>query len=189
MLGVASEAHLTRMMGYPKGVVGEILVKMGKAGEANRVRIDGVRGDYWISRNDLDKIGKGSKEEHIALLNPLDPLLRQMSWVRSLFGYSFRKEYFRKKGMRWQLSILLDTEFVGFLDPKADRRNKTMRIRELALSRTLNEREWKRLIGGLVRFTRFHDLARLKIEHADQMTKALLRSTGFDNKGTLSLPD
>ena len=176
------------MMGYPKKVVSEILAKMEKIREAHRIRVDGLKRDYWITDDDLNKVEKIKKEEHIALLNPLDPFLRQMSWVRSLFGYSFEKEYFRKKGMKWQLSILLDTEFVGFFDPKAERKQKTMQIKELALNRTLNDEEWTRLIEELVRFTKFHQFDTLRISHVNETIKAVLNDMGFDKKGRFSIP-
>ena len=46
------------------------------------------------------------------------------------FGYSFSFEYFKKKGMKWPLSILAGNQFVGYLDCKMDWRTKKFIIKE-----------------------------------------------------------
>ncbi|MFQ5758771.1 MAG: hypothetical protein ACE5IF_03760, partial [Candidatus Bathyarchaeia archaeon] len=91
----------------------------------------------------------------------IDNLVRDRKWLRKIFDYTFTLEYFRKKKMRWQLSILHNTDFVGFLNPKADRPRKTMIIKETVLNRDLKEDELSKLFYRIVDFTKFHKAGKI----------------------------
>lgn len=51
-------------------------------------------------------------------------------FVLCLFDYSFTFEYFKKKGMKWPLSILVGNQFVGYLDCRMDWKTKKFVIKE-----------------------------------------------------------
>lgn len=71
-------------------------------------------------------------------------------------------EYFRKKKMRWQISILCNTDFLGFIDPEMDGPRKTMIVKEVVFNRDLNEDELFKLFYRIVDFAKFHKTDKIK---------------------------
>lgn len=66
----------------------------------------------------------------VRLISPMDTIVRDKTWLTALFDYSFSFEYFKKKGMKWPLSILAGNEFVGYLDCKMDWKTKKFIVME-----------------------------------------------------------
>ena len=60
----------------------------------------------------------------------MDTIVRDKTWLETFFNYSFSFEYFKKKGMKWPLSILVGNQFVGYLDCKMDWKTKKFIIKE-----------------------------------------------------------
>lgn len=60
----------------------------------------------------------------------MDTLVRDKTWLSAMFDYSFSFEYFKKKGMKWPLSILVGNQFVGYLDCKMDWKTQQFIIKE-----------------------------------------------------------
>ncbi len=51
-------------------------------------------------------------------------------WLKTFFDYSYTFEYFKKKGMKWPLSILVGNRFAGHFDCKMEWRTKRFIIKE-----------------------------------------------------------
>ena len=60
----------------------------------------------------------------------MDTIVRDKAWLETFFDYSFTFEYFKKKGMKWPLSILVGNQFVGYLDCRMDWKTKKFMIKE-----------------------------------------------------------
>ena len=60
----------------------------------------------------------------------MDTIVRDKTWLETFFDYSFSFEYFKKKGMKWPLSILVGNQFVGYLDCKMDWKTKKFIIKD-----------------------------------------------------------
>ncbi len=60
----------------------------------------------------------------------MDTLVRDKAWLEAFFDYSFSFEYFKKKGMKWPLSILVGNRFVGFLGCRMDWKKGKFFIKE-----------------------------------------------------------
>ena len=60
----------------------------------------------------------------------MDTIVRDKTWLNTFFDYSFSFEYFKKKGMKWPLSILAGNQFVGYLDCRMDWKTKKFIIKE-----------------------------------------------------------
>lgn len=48
----------------------------------------------------------------------MDILVRDQIWLKTFFDYSYTFKYFKKKGMKWPLSILMGNRFVGYFGCK-----------------------------------------------------------------------
>jgi uncharacterized protein YcaQ len=77
------------------------------------------------------------------LLSPFDNLIIGRARIRRPFGFDYSLECYlpeaRRKHGYFCLPILYGDRFVGRLDPKADRAERTFRIRRLALEPGLRE--------------------------------------------------
>ncbi len=80
--------------------------------------------------DDSDNKTTDENSEEVRLISPMDTIVRDKRWLETFFDYSFKFEYFKKKGMKWPLSILVGNRFVGYVDCKMERRTKKFIIKE-----------------------------------------------------------
>ena len=95
---------------------------VGEAGEA--AVIDGVPGEWRVDPGQLDRLGTRFAGR-VALLSPLDLLVRDRSRLATLFQYEYKLEMYQPAVARrwgyWAMPILDGDRLVGKLDAKADR--------------------------------------------------------------------
>lgn len=162
--GLASARHIGYWIGYRVKETKEILGKLEEEKSVMKVKVVGVKGYHWMTSEDFSKIEqKLEKRDNVALLSPMDNLIRDRKWLDKVFGYSFSIEYFQKKGMRWQISILYDTSFLGFIDAKIDRPRRMFIIKELAIHFSAREDVWIKVVRRIVDFARFHGATTISI--------------------------
>lgn len=115
------------------------------AGEVIPVKTAGENDDdYYALSEILNKSTKPArKKPRISILCPFDNLLIQRKRIKNLFGFNYSLECYvpasRRKFGYFTLSILWGENFVGRLDLKADRKNKTFIVRKLAFESTLKD--------------------------------------------------
>ena len=68
--------------------------------------------------------------EEVRLISPMDTLVRDQTWLKTFFDYSYTFEYFKKKGMKWPLSILVGNRFAGYFYCKMEWRTGNFIIKE-----------------------------------------------------------
>lgn len=90
------------------------------------------RKNYYIhsSKTQLPSLKGDGNCGEVRLISPMDTIVRDKTWLKTFFDYSFSFEYFKKKGMKWPLSILAGNQFVGYFDCKMDWRTKKFIIKE-----------------------------------------------------------
>ena len=86
----------------------------------------------------------------------MDTIVRDKAWLEALFDYSFSFEYFKKKGMKWPLSILVGNTFVGYLDCKMDWRSKKLIIKEKNIFDP-RDKDHKAIGAAIEALAAFHD--------------------------------
>ena len=99
----------------------------------------------------------------MALLTLMDNLIRDRKWLQQLFNYTFKVEYFQKKGMKWHVNILYKNEFLGFINPKIDRARKLFIIKDIVLKRELEDEEWNRVLERIKELANFHNAKTIKV--------------------------
>ena len=87
---------------------------------------------YYVHASKKELLDKKDMEEscEVRLISPMDTIVRDKTWLETFFDYSFSFEYFKKKGMKWPLSILVGNQFVGYLDCKMDWKTKKFIVKE-----------------------------------------------------------
>jgi len=187
--GVSTSRHIGYWIGYKVKETEQILEELESEGAVAKVKIEGLRGFHWIGAEDLNKLEADSrKEDFVALLTLFDNLVRDRQWLRQLFNYTFEVEYFQKKGMRWHVNILYNTEFLGFMNPKIDRAKKLFIIKEIVLKRKLKNGEWDKVLERTKELAEFHNAEAIKVMKAESTeAQKALRKHGFSKgeKGEL----
>ena len=92
---------------------------------------------YYTTHQTLEQITTFPLSARVNLLSPFDNLIIQRDRAKALFGLDYTLECYVPEEKRmygyFVLPILWGTDFVGWLDPKADRKQKTLVIINLNL--------------------------------------------------------
>ena len=128
--GVTYPIHISHITGIPTVEVTPFFSKLEQEGKISPVKV-GKKSCYIHSSkmNLLDKCTDQDSEE-VRLISPMDILVRDQTWLKTFFDYSYTFEYFKKKGMKWPLSILVGNRFVGYFDCKMEWRTNRFIIKE-----------------------------------------------------------
>ena len=112
MLGVARAAHITAHFTrrrYPglTGPDGGVLAEHERAGSLRRLRISGLRGDWWGRPEDLEGVAGLPAGRRTLALSPFDNLLCDRARTAELFGFDHRLEiYVPPAKRRWGYYVL-----------------------------------------------------------------------------------
>lgn len=130
------------------------------AGEWIRVEIEGVRRPYYALAEDAPLLAEAETweaEPEIRFIAPLDNLLWRRPRLVDLFDFDYTWEVYTPAAKRqygyYAMPILYGERLVGRLDPKLDRKRKTLIINLLQLEAKVDRR---RLKGALNAFARWH---------------------------------
>ena len=131
-LGVTDPVHVSHLSGYKTADLLPVFEELGSEGKILLLPYKIGRKEYYIHSfraHLLNAEGAGDSGE-VRLISPMDTIVRDKTWLKTFFDYSFSFEYFKKKGMKWPLSILAGNRFVGYLDCRMDWRTKKFIIKE-----------------------------------------------------------
>lgn len=128
--GVTYPVHIAHITGIPTAEVTPFFSELEQKGKIWPVKV-GKRSCY-LHASKIELLHHGAKHdsEEVRLISPMDGLVRDQTWLKTFFDYSYTFEYFKKKGMKWPLSILVGNRFVGYFDCKMEWRTKKFLIKE-----------------------------------------------------------
>lgn len=129
---VTDPVHIAHISGYRTADVAPIFAELLAEQKAYLLPHKIGRKQYYVHASKMEPLMKRPAEEYhgIRLISPMDTLVRDKTWLSAMFDYSFSFEYFKKKGMKWPLSILVGNQFVGYLDCKMDWKTQQFIIKE-----------------------------------------------------------
>jgi uncharacterized protein YcaQ len=136
--GVAQEREIRdHIHAAERETISKSLADLVDAGQVIPVEIEGTEGaqDYALPEV-LEKSAQIDQHPgRVVLLSPFDNLIIQRARMRRLFGYDYSLECYQPAAKRqygyFVLPILWSEQLVGRLDPKADRKRKTLIVRGL----------------------------------------------------------
>ena len=162
--------------------VDEVLQELVDAGEVTPVEIKELNGaPHHVLTENLEQVPKTTRKQ-LHILSPFDSLIIDRNRLEKLFGFDFKIECYLPEAKRrygyFCLPLLWGTEFVGRLDPKADRKAKTFIVRKLILEP--NFKDYDALIPALAKklqsFAAFNDCEQVIVEEtAPRKVKAPLK--------------
>lgn len=131
-LGVTDPVHVSHLSGYKAAEILPVFEVLESEKKISRLSYKIGRKNYYIHSSKIQLLNQKAAEDsgEVRLISPMDTIVRDKTWLKTFFDYSFSFEYFKKKGMKWPLSILIGNQFVGYLDCKMDWRTKKFIIKE-----------------------------------------------------------
>lgn len=131
--GVTYPIHISHITGIPTAEVKPLFARLEQEGKIEPVKVG--KKSYYIHSSKkalLEESDRSAAEDsgEVRLISPMDILVRDQTWLKTFFDYSYTFEYFKKKGMKWPLSILVGNRFVGYFDCKMEWRTGNFIIKE-----------------------------------------------------------
>ena len=182
--GLVSEQEIVYLRKKLKEPVKSSIKRLLKQGEIIAVKIEGLNGiDFYTDAERLVTIEKPLKGKAMHLLSPFDNSLIQRRRTERLFNFNYQVECYVPEAKRiygyFCLPILFGDEFIGRLDPKADRHSKTFFIYNLAFEPSFKnfEQALPLLAGKIKEFATFNNCNKIIIEKTEpkQFQKELKR--------------
>lgn len=131
-LGVTDPIHISHISGIRVSDLLPIFQKLVSDGNLLQLSNKIGRKNYYIhsSKTPLLNAKREDDGDEVRFISPMDTIVRDKSWLQTFFDYSFSFEYFKKKGMKWPLSILVGNQFVGYMDCKMEWKTKRFIVKE-----------------------------------------------------------
>jgi uncharacterized protein YcaQ len=175
--GVATAAHASEYYRQRKPSARAALEDLAAEGIVIPVEVEGWNHTAYLDPADLplvEEIRAGELQpETTTFLSPFDNLIWERERVRELFDFDYRIEMYTPAAQRrfgyYVLPILHRGRLVGRLDPKADRKTKTLIVRAIYLEpdEPLTDELISAIATALREFMVFHDSESLRLERSE----------------------
>jgi len=142
--------------------------------------VEGWKDKVYLLPADLKLIDEiqvgGVQSDRTIFLSPFDNLIWDRQRVEDLFDFYYRIEMYTPAAKRqygyYVLPILHQGQLVGRLDPKADRKTKTLIVRAIYLEpgQPITDELLAGISGALREFMAFHGSEMLRIERSEPET-------------------
>lgn len=173
-MGVAREKDiLNHLEGASKNLISNALKEMAATGEVQIVKLENEANFRYFAlpKNLEESTIDSNQNSEVHLLSPFDNLVIHRDRTRRIFDFDYTIECYvpapKRKYGYFSLPILWKTQFAGRLDPAADRKNKTMQIKNLVFEPDFNMTEefQQAFISKLKDFTRFNNCEKIIFEN------------------------
>jgi uncharacterized protein YcaQ len=135
-LGVGTAKHIENhfIRGRYPGLEA-VLEKLVSDGRIHPIHVSDLPGDWYIHSDTLplwEQLEAGDWQPRTTLLSPFDNLICDRDRTEMLFDFYYRSEIYTPKAKRkygyYVLPILHGEQLIGRIDPKLDRKTKTLHI-------------------------------------------------------------
>lgn len=130
--GITDPVHISHICGYKTADILPVFEELESEKRIIKLSYKIGRKYYYIHSSKIHLLSEKTPEHfcEVRLISPMDTIVRDKVWLEAFFDYSFTFEYFKKKGMKWPLSILVENQFVGYIDCKMDWKTQKFIIKE-----------------------------------------------------------
>lgn len=154
-----------------KVAVKKTVAELQKEGFITEVEVEGLEEKHYVLTENLESSNKvQALKTHI--LSPFDNLIINRNYAKRLFDLDYSIECYTKPEKRkygyFSLPILQGTNFIGLMDAKAERKEKTLTIRNLYFFGALKKTEVRSLADKFKEFAEFNCCHAIKIEQCNQ---------------------
>ena len=146
--------------------------RLEKSCRITAVQVEGIRCPLYLLSDDMPLMKsviarQADTRARLEFLAPLDPMLWDRNLIEAIWGYRYSWEIYtpvsKRKYGYYVLPVIFGDRFIGRIEPKADRKTKTLTVSNLWLEPGIRQ---TRLLSGAIdravqRFARFNDCVRL----------------------------
>ena len=169
-LGVATVQDINRYFTVSSRLEA-MLLKMQMTGEILELRIKGLKKKYYCRNDDISRLRRcrENADDTVRFLSPFDNAIILRERTRALFDIAYALECYAPRNKRkygyFCLPILWRNELVGRIDPKADRHQNTLIVKNLYIEKDVREKKkfMRALSAALHRFATFNSCARIAV--------------------------
>ena len=156
--GITDTTHMKAITGFNAEDVSVAFNSLRNKELITDVNVEGVKKTYVAAIKILAVLQQQATKstDEVSLLSPMEAIIRDKRWLNAFFSYSFNFEYFKKKGMKWPLSILSQNELAGFVDCAFDRKKKRLVVKEINVQKE-NAVDMDGLYRSLCSLARLHE--------------------------------
>ena len=179
-LGVATADQVRDYYRQKIPEVRTMLETLAQEGLVIPVEVEGWKENAYFASADqqlVNEITDGAYQPTLtSFLTPFDNLTWNRKRLLKLFNFDYRIEMYTPKPKRrygyYVMPILHKGRFVGRIDPKADRKSKTLIVQALYLepNEELNEELLIGIRNALYEFMTFHNCENITIKHSEPKT-------------------
>jgi uncharacterized protein YcaQ len=144
------------------------------------ITLEGIDTEYYILKDNLESnLSKTIDIPEIHLLSPFDGLVIQRERMKTIFDFDYTIECYvpepKRKYGYFVLPILWGDKLIGRLDPKADRKNKTLTINNLFFESDFHNVEsiLPQLVNKLIDFAAFNGCEKVEFGFKGKLSKEL----------------
>lgn len=165
--GITDITHMKAISGLNTEDISKAIVSLRVKELITDINVEGLKKTYVAANKFLAVLQQHGTEgtDEVTLLSPMEGIIRDKRWLNTFFSYSFKFEYFQKKGMKWPLSILSKNELAGFVDCSFDRKKKRFIVKEINVQKE-NAVDIDGLYRSLCSLAKFHDADELVVLEA-----------------------
>ncbi len=130
--GITDPIHISHLYGYKTADILPVFKELEAEKKIMKFPYKIGRKYYYIHYSKIPLLNEKTTDDcrEVRLISPMDTIVRDKAWLEAFFNYSFTFEYFKKKGMKWPLSILVGNQFVGYIDCKMEWNTKRFIVKE-----------------------------------------------------------
>lgn len=168
--GFSSESEIGYLRkGHKQGLKNQLL-KMLASDELVQVGVRGNPVAYFSNPKTVEAFSSARVAKKVHLLSPFDNLVIQRKRIAQLFDFDYQIECYVPSDQRtfgyFCLPILFGSELIGRLDPKADRENGTLIIRNLVIEKDIGNEDLfvREFVRKLMVFAQFNGCDKTVIE-------------------------
>ncbi len=177
--GLVAESEITYQRREHTKDIQRCLAAMLETGEIVAADVGGQT--FYTTSAGLAGLPARLGKRRVSLLSPFDNAVIQRKRLRHLFGFDYQMEIYYPVAKRvygyFSMPILWGDRFVGRIDPKADRKRKTLVIKNVMLEAPYDTREAVRaaLVAAIGEFADFNGCKRIET-HANSPLNTWLQS-------------
>jgi len=162
--GITDATHMKAISGWSAEDIAAAVASLRLRELICDIKVESRKKSYVAASKSLTVLQQPEAAEtnEVTLLSPMEGMIRDKRWLNAFFSYSFAFEYFKKKGMKWPLSILSQNELAGFADCSFDRKKKRFIVKELDIQKE-KAVDKDALYRSLCSLASFHDADELFI--------------------------
>jgi len=177
--GLIQIKHIGHLLKKSKEEIQQLADHLVEEGKLARYQVEKLAGVFYAPADLASILASTSRRRKMHILSPFDNLIIQRKRLQELFDFQYTLECYvpapKRKVGYFSLPLLWGDTFVGQIDAKADRKNKTLEIRNLVweVNGKKKEKMHAPLRKALDEFRIFNDCESIEI------SPPLAKASGF----------